>query len=293
MSFQPPQRVAVTYSSGLPGAEALARALAERCERAGRESWVDELPQDGDGEHRGTALASRLDEADLLVCAGGDGTVLHASGFAAESGTPVFGVRLGRLGFLAETTEEDAEATLDRVLAGDARLERRSMAMARCGDLELHALNDVVIGRPGLGRTVSIGAHIDGVLLAEYRSDAVVVSTATGSTGYALSAGGPILNPLSEDLILVPVAPHLTQSNAIVLPGDTTVRLELARGEALMIVDGMHESEVRPGMVVEISHSPRSVQFVRVGGEYRFYANLAERLGWLRHDHDLHPRATS
>ena len=131
------------------------------------------------------------------------------------------------------------------------------------------------------------------MLLAEYRSDAVVVSTATGSTGYALSVGGPILNPLSEELILVPVAPHLTQSNAIVLPGDTTVRLELARGDALMIVDGMHESEVRPGMVVEISHSPRSVQFVRVGAEHRFYANLAERLGWLRHDHDLTPRATS
>ena len=81
-------------------------------------------------------------------------------------------------------------------------------------------------------------------------------------------------------------------SNAIVLPGDTTVRLELARGDALMIIDGMHESEVRPGMVVEISHSPRFVQFVRVGGEYRFYANLAERLGWLRHDHDLNPRPT-
>lgn len=291
MSFQPPQRVAVVYPSALAGAEELAHRLAERCQRAGRESWVDQLPDASDDERR-AALASRLGDADLLVCAGGDGTVLHASSFAAESGTPVFGVRLGRLGFLAETAEQDAEAALDRVLAGEARLERRSMAMARCGDLELHALNDVVIGRRGLGRTVSIGAHIDGVLLAEYRSDAVVVSTATGSTGYALSVGGPILNPLSEDLILVPVAPHLTQSNAIVLPGDTTVRLELARGDALMIIDGMHESEVRPGMVVEISHSPRFVQFVRVGGEYRFYANLAERLGWLRHDHDLNPRPT-
>jgi NAD+ kinase len=291
VSFAPRQRVAVAYPPRLDGAEALAHSLSARCEAAGLESWVDPLPDTADESASSGSFATRLPRADLLVCVGGDGTVLHVSGFAAQTGTPVFGVRLGRLGFLAETPAEGVEAALDLVLAGEARMERRSMAMARCGDDEpLHALNDVVIGRPGLGRTVSIGASIDGVLLAEYRADAVVVSTATGATGYAFSVGGPILSPQSDDLILVPVAPHLTHSNAVVVPGDTTIRLELARGEALLSVDGMHERHVDPGAIVEVSHSPRSVEFVRLGGQHQFYANLAERLGWLRHDHDLNPR---
>ena len=143
-----------------------------------------------------------------------------------------------------------------------------------------------------LGRTVSVGLRVDGVLLAEYRADAVIAATATGSTGYALAVGGPILHPTSDDVIVTPVAPHLSYTNALVLPGSADIELVVARGiRALMIVDGAHEQPIESGAVVRIGLSPLRVRFFRLGEERQFYANLARRLGWLRIDHALGPEA--
>ena len=196
---------------------------------------------------------------------------------------------MGRLGFLAESTEGEAEAALRLILAGEGRLEIRAMVQASVGEGEpLHALNDVVIGRHRLGRTVSVGLNVDGVLLAEYRTDAVIVATATGSTGYSLAINGPILYPTSSELIVAAVAPHLSYSNALVLRGDAVLTLVMARGhEAVLSVDGHQEIPVESGTVVRVTRSPRLARFVRLGGESQFYANLALRLGWLRLDHQL------
>ncbi|MGE3857088.1 MAG: NAD(+)/NADH kinase [Dehalococcoidia bacterium] len=288
MDFAAPSEVAVCYHRDVAGAADLAERLAAQARAAGRRSWVHVLPLPGDGDGS-VEFCTRLATADLLVCVGGDGTVLHASEFAAQTGTAIFGVRMGRLGFLTETVEADAEASLAEVLRGHARIERHAMVQARVGEAEpMHALNDVVIGRAILGKTISVGASIEGVLVAEYRADAVVVATATGSTGYSLSVGGPILHPSSDDMILVAVAPHLTRANPLVLQGDARLRLFLERGdEALLTVDGLHQSPVTTGTVVEVSRSPRTARFVRLGGPERFYDNIAKRLGWLRADHAL------
>ncbi len=126
------------------------------------------------------------------------------------------------------------------------------------------------------------------MLLAEYRADAVIAATATGSTGYALSVNGPILPPTSTDFIVTAVAPHLSYSNALVLPSDAAIEFEVARGyEAVLLVDGGHEQPVPSGTFVRLSRSPREALFVRLGPERQFYANLARRLGWLRIDHAL------
>ena len=282
------QEIVVCYHRDVAGAADLASWLAAQAERAGRRARVDVLPLPGDGN--GSAkFCDDLRDADLLVCVGGDGTVLHASEFASQTGTAIFGVRMGRLGFLTETVEADAEASFSEVLLGHARLEVHSMVQARIGESEpMHALNDVVIGRAVLGKTISVGARIDGVLVAEYRADAVVVASATGSTGYALSVGGPILHPSSDDMILVAVAPHLTRANPLVLPGGTRLRLFVERGdEALISVDGLHQRPISTGTVVEIGVSERTARFVRLGGPERFYDNIAKRLGWLRADHAL------
>ena len=287
-AFLSPAEVAICYHRDVSGALDVATRLAARVEQAGRRAWVSALPlaTDGDGS---AAFCARLRSADLLVCVGGDGTVLHASEFAAQTGTPVFGVRMGRLGFLTEAVEGDAEALLAEVMRGHAHLERHAMVQARIGEGEpMHALNDVVIGRAVLGRTISVGARIEGVLVAEYRADAMVIATATGSTGYALSVGGPILHPSSDEMIVVAVAPHLTRSNPLVLPGTAHLRLTVERGyEAILTVDGLHQRPVESGTIVEVSLSPRTVDFVRLGGPAQFYANLAQRLGWLRQDHVL------
>ena len=286
--FVPPAEVAICYHRDVSGALEVATRLAARVEQAGRRAWVSALPLPADDDG-GAAFCARLGPAGLLVCVGGDGTVLHASECAAQTETPVFGVRLGRLGFLTEAVEGDAEVLLAEVLRGNARLERHSMVQARIGEGEpMHALNDVVIGRAVLGRTISVGARIEGVLVAEYRADAMVIATATGSTGYALSVGGPILHPSSDEIIVVAVAPHLTRSNPLVLPGTAHLRLTVERGyEAILTVDGLRQRPVESGTIVEVSLSPRSVDFVRLGGPEQFYAKLAQRLGWLRQDHAL------
>jgi NAD+ kinase len=279
------KRVCVCYHPSVAGADAVARRLIHMLAARGVEHALAELLTNGaDG-----ALADCVPGADLLVCVGGDGTVLHASDVAARFGVPVFGVRMGRLGFLAEATEAEAEPALEQILDGGGRIERRVMLQTQVGDAEpQHALNDAVIGRLQLGRTVSVGLRVDGVLLAEYRADAVIAATATGSTGYALSVGGPILHPTSKDLIVTAVAPHLSYSNALVLPGEAQIEFEVARGhEAVLLVDGRQEQPVPSGTFVQVTRSPREALFVRLGAEAQFYANLARRLGWLRIDHAL------
>ena len=281
-------RCGVCYHPDVHGAAALAERLQAQVVEAGIESWCAPLERDGPTAGHGPVQA-QLPGSDLLVCVGGDGTVLQASGLAAALGIPIFGVRMGRLGFLAESTEGEAEEALSLILGGGGRIEERTMAQAVVGDGEpLHALNDVVIGRHRLGRTVSVGVHVDGVLLAEYRTDAVIVATATGSTGYALAIHGPILYPTSSELIVAAVAPHLSYGNALVLRDGAAVTLEVARGhEAVMTVDGHHEIEVTSGSMVHITRSSRQARFVRLGGANQFYANLAQRLGWLRLDHQI------
>lgn len=285
MNFAVAGPVAVAYHPAVAGAEAVARRLEAVAAEGGRRAWLEPLHLSGDTNDGD--VVERLRGAALMVCVGGDGTVLHAAAFAAQAGVPMFGVRMGRLGFLTETIEPDAPVDLRRVLAGEARLERHAMLQARVDEAEpVHALNDVVIGRSTLGRTVSIGASIDGVLLAEYRADALVIATATGSTGYSLSVGGPILPPTSSEIIVVPVAPHLTRANPLVLPAGARLRLSVERGEeALITADGLLQWPVESGTVVEVTASPRSVEFVRLGAENQFYASLARRLGWLRPDH--------
>ncbi|MFN8584704.1 MAG: NAD(+)/NADH kinase [Dehalococcoidia bacterium] len=277
------KRVSVCYHPSVPGAEAMTGRLRAVAEAAGAETLVSQLSRDGSDEDLGADLVG----ADVLVCVGGDGTVLHATGIASSAGVPVFGVRMGRLGFLAEATAGEAEDALTRIIGGEGRLERRVMLQAQVGEAApQHALNDVVIGRMHLGRTVTVGLRVDGVLLAEYRADAVMAATATGSTGYSLSVGGPILHPTSDDLIVTAVAPHLSYPNALVLPGDASIEFEVARGyEAVLLVDGGHEQAVTSGTFVRVTRSPREALFLRLGAERQFYANLARRLGWLRIDH--------
>ncbi len=287
-TFHPPAEIAICYHGGIANAGALARRLGEQVEAAGAAARVRVMPDPLDPVEC-AEFGAWLGKPGLVVCVGGDGTVLHASEFAAIAGTPIFGVRMGRLGFLTETIEAEAADALAIVLRGEARLERHAMVQASVGGGEpVHALNDIVIGRAVIGRTISVAARMDGVLLAEYRADALIVATATGSTGYALSVGGPILPPTSPEIIVVPVAPHLTQANPLVLPADVSLRLFVERGyDAVVTPDGLHQQQVDSGTVIEVKHSDRYVDFVRLGGPEQFYANVARRLGWLRADHAL------
>lgn len=249
-----------------------------------------------------TWIASAWDEettrrqvpgTDLLLCVGGDGTVLRAARAVVPHDTLLLGVNMGRLGFLTELDATAARERLPEIMAGGGRVEERAMLHAEivtpeAGDggetlARHHALNDVVIGRVALGRTVQVLVRVDGSLMADYRADGVIVATATGSTAYSLSVGGPILSPESREILLTPLAPHLAPRNSVVLPPSAVVEVQLAPGQqATFSVDGERDLDLAAGgETVRVSQGPHRARFLRLSPPAQFYERLARRLNWL------------
>ena len=226
-----------------------------------------------------------LPETTLVVVAGGDGTILRTIHAVAAHSVPIVGVNMGRVGFMSELRVEDAAERLPAYLSGDMRVERRMMLRATVTDsdgnlhLSADALNDVVIGRGGVARLLDIDTVVDRQFLTSYRADAVIVSTPTGSTGYALSDGGPIFFPEAEMMMLQPVAPHTGLRDGLVLPHDTEVTLSATDGKhASLSVDGMEDVELEPDFKVNIRRSPYVARFLRSNPRTAFYDQLTRRL---------------
>jgi NAD+ kinase len=234
----------------------------------------------------------RVPGTDLLITVGGDGTVLRAARAVVPHDTLLLGVNMGRLGFLTELDAASALERLPEVISGKGRVEERSMLHAEIvsqgsdGDERPgrhDALNDVVIGRVTLGRTVQASVRVDGVTAADFRADGVIVATATGSTAYSLSAGGPVLPPESREMLLTPLAPHLVPNNSLVLPEGAVVEVLLAAGQqATFSVDGERDLDLMSGDTVRVTISPHRARFVRLGPPAQFYERLARRLNWVR-----------
>ena len=230
----------------------------------------------------------RPDFADtsLVVVAGGDGTILRTVHSIAAHSIPIVGVNMGRVGFMSELSVGEAAERLPDYLNGGARVERRMMlrAVVTAADgetvLEMDALNDVVVGRMGVAHLLDIETVVDDEFLTTYRADAVIVSTPTGSTGYALSAGGPIFFPEALMMMLQPVAPHTGLRDGLVLPHDTRIAISVgADKQASLSVDGLEDVEMLPGFQVNISRSPHQALFLRSKPRTAFYNELTRRLG--------------
>jgi NAD+ kinase len=224
-----------------------------------------------------------LQEADLLVTLGGDGSILRVARAAAPCGTPILGINLGRVGFLTEAEPGTWKDVLARALAGDYWIEERMMlqATAQRGDgalAQAGALNDVVVGRGERARVVHLRVEVDGGYLASYAADGLIVATPTGSTAYALAAGGPILPPELRNIVLVPVAPHLSMERPVVLSEGATVRIAVTGRPAVLAVDGEVKAELVSGDEVMVGASPHTARFARVREQTYFYKTLVERL---------------
>jgi len=232
-----------------------------------------------------TAVAESIPGTDLLVCLGGDGTMLRAARVIVPHSVPILGVNMGRLGFLTEVRPGDLMERLTDFLEGRCRIEDRAMLQAQVPSWGAthHALNDVVVGRASIGRPLYVEVSIDGVRLAVHRCDAVIAATATGSTAYSLSAGGPILHPESRELLLTPVAPHLGSARPLVLAPDAVIDLTVtADKEAVVSVDGQVDRALASGDSVSVCRSAHIARFVRFSKPQDYYSVLAEKLGWLR-----------
>jgi len=219
---------------------------------------------------------------ELMVCLGGDGTVLRAARIACPLGIPVLGVNLGRVGFMTELRADEALSRVPDFVRGEGHVEERAALQAEvlgAGSPALHALNDVVVARGERCRLISVKASVDGEPVATHRCDAVIVATATGSTGYSLAVGGPVLHPLSRDILLQPVAPHLSPDIPLVLPPDSIIELEIGtKHHATLSVDGQIEVPLSDGEVVEVRRSPQLVKMLRAKHSSSFYGTLMKKL---------------
>jgi NAD+ kinase len=266
-----------------PRAVRLARRMIAWCRRRGLRVLVDaEARLDGAPSTDKSTLAKTV---DLIVVLGGDGTLLSIAR-RASARVPILGVNLGQLGFLTEVVEDEALPMLARVVAGRYEVERRLTLAAtheRGGKAigRFRALNDVVITNGARARIISFAVAVDDLPLTTYRADGLIVATPTGSTGYSLSAGGPIVEPSLEVLLLSPISPHTLSNRPVVLRPGAVVRITMppAQQDALLTVDGQEAHPLAPGDVVTVRRSGSPVALVRAPNR-TYYDVLRSKLGW-------------
>ena len=220
----------------------------------------------------------RRGEFDLLIIAGGDGSVLRAGHLTAPSGVPILGVNLGKIGFLIQVDRQEWREYLDKLFNGEAWIENRMMLHAehiRAGEAlgNWNALNEVVVARGPLVRPVRLTASVDGRQLISYVADGLIAATPTGSTAYALAAGGPILPPELRNILLVPIAPHLSVDRAIVLSEGSSVSISNRGENAVLSVDGQPPITLLEDDHVDVYAADVTTRFVRFGDPGYFYRN--------------------
>lgn len=255
----------------------MARQLAEVLTDLGAHAILDDAWE-------WAASEDDLAGLDWVITLGGDGTVLRAIRQTAERGIPVTGVNFGRLGFLAEMDPDDALQRIPELAGGGGHIDERLMLRCRArvgGETfgPVDGLNDVFVGRGRVAHAVRLEVSVDDVPLVRFVADGLVVATPTGSTAYSLSAGGPIVGPNLDALVVTPVVPHPKPVRPMVLHPDACIDIWLGRGrDAILTVDGQVHTDLREGDSVRMSVAPHRARFLRLESSSRFYDTLVERL---------------
>lgn len=239
------------------------------------------------------ALADGGDEmtdpavADVMLTLGGDGTLLRGARYLNGHAAPILGINLGRLGFLTSAAADELPDAIRRLSSGEYAAEARMALEASVSGpngvehTRLFALNDIVLHKGGFARVLTINASVDDEAIARFSADGVCVSTPTGSTGYSLSAGGPVVVPTLESILLTPISPHTLALRPMVLPASVVLSLQAIDGpsELLVTADGQVGSTFGPGETLTIRRAERPVLIVRFPGT-TFFARLSRKLGW-------------
>ena len=256
-------------------AAAAARDAATRARTKGHE--VVEVKLDS------PSLAREVAGAEVAIVFGGDGTMLRAARALAPLAIPMLGVNLGRLGFLAGGSIDELDGLLAEIAAGRCTTEERTLLEAHvhrkgARDLDALALNDVVVARGREVRSIHIGVTLDGAPFTTYWSDGLIVATATGSTAYGMSVGGPLIIPSSRAMMIVPIAPHLSFPNAVVLDVDQTIALEVLDEPARLSLDGQEEHDLHVGDRIDVRRAKPVARFVRTATMRPFLTLLRKKI---------------
>lgn len=275
------RRLGLAYNPTIEDAVELSERAAGWAQRRGIETWAAAA---GDLER----LVEELPTTDIVVVLGGDGTFLRAVRGTTAVDVPILGVNLGKVGFLSKAEAHELEPTLEKLAAGEYTITER-MALegsilpgGRRSHAPFTALNDIVVARGSLARVVRLQVAIDGSHLATFVADGLVVATPTGSTGYSFSAGGPILDPGSRNLIVTPIAGYLSAIRSVVVSPRQVVRCRVIDAhEALVSVDGYLDLPLEVGDVVEVRAMARPVRFVEPHGSLPFWDLLRTKVELL------------
>ncbi len=229
------------------------------------------------------------EECDLVIAIGGDGTMLMAAHLLSSNNVPLLGINLGRLGFLSDIPANAIQADLDEILQGNYVEDKRLMLRGQVYRddkmlLESYAFNDVIIQKWNSARLVELKTYVNGTFVHKQRSDGIIISTPTGSTAYALSGGGPILHPLLDALVLVPICPHTLSNRPIVVDGNSSIEIIVGTRDidlARMTCDGHIKHELAPGDRVTIQKKDKGIRLIHPPEHDHFHI-LREKLHWGR-----------
>lgn len=269
------QNVAIFIRPRLGGAQAEAEQIRTLLEQNG----VSVFTAKSDSEELTRRLSDH--EFDVLIALGGDGTMLRAGHLTAPLGIPVLGINLGSFGFLMQLSRSDWKENLPRLISGDFKIENRMMLQAEHWRGEklmgtFQVINDVVACRGQVVRPIRIHARVDGYDLASYVADGLITATPTGSTAYALAVGGPIMPPELRNILIVPVAPHLSMDQAVILPEGASVEITTTSDhQAVLSVDGHAPVQLKNDDIVKVKASEFQFKFVVFQDPGYFYRNLS------------------
>ena len=272
-----PKKLVIAVHPKFPAALDEAQDIADYLKEHGLDAPLGSLNDEG--------LRQRVKngEFDVLIAVGGDGTILRAGHLCAPSGVPILGINMGKFGFLIQVKRDSWREMLQKMLDGDFWIENRLMLrveLYRAGESHgvWHALNEAAVSRGQYLNPVRLVAKVDELPLATYVADGLLASTATGSTAYALAAGGPILPPDLRNILIVPIAPHLSVDRAVVLAEGSSVSITVMSDNAVLSVDGQSPVGLDAGDRVDIRSAEYSVQFVRFGDLGYFYRNITAHM---------------
>lgn len=262
-----------------------ALAYATRIVRYLEKRDVSVCAEDEVAAELGVAPFSCTDRADVIVSLGGDGTLLRGVPYALDWKAALLGINVGRVGFLTEAEPEDIESVLEAVIQEDYDIDERAVLHVESGDQHWHALNDVVLSRGGRARLTTINAWVDEELSGRYVADGVIVATPTGSTGYSLSAGGPIISPKVDCMVITPICAHTLQHRPTLVQGSAYITLELLPDDvqtASLQVDGQSCRELSSGMRVLIRKDSRPLRLIRLKPQNFFQLVRDKLTEWTR-----------
>jgi len=273
-------KVGILYHPMIKAAYGVAEKLVDFLSSKGVSVWLCSAWE-------GEEARAKLNGTELIISVGGDGTILRAFQIVVPHPIPITGVNLGKLGFMTELSADEAEAKITALLAGEGWIDERAALEVELLPPEkeakppqtFYALNDAVVARGTIARMIYVEAGVNDEPLTTYKADGVIVATATGSTGYSLAAGGPVLHPQVGEFLLLPIVPHLCLSHPMVLPSTAVIKLRVTSAhQAILSVDGHINLPLSSGAVVTVKSGSSKARFLRIRPQHSFYQTLEKKL---------------